>query len=117
MIFPRVCMPESLKEGAPPGTQFAMSPKGWINQEIFFNWLDFFIANIPSVRPVLLIYDGHASHLSIEVIEKARASDIHLLCLPSHCTHVLQPLDVSVMSSLKKHFEKALVSANVGFTP
>ena len=56
MIFPCVHMPELLKEGAPPGTQFATSSKGWINQEIYFNWLDIFIANIPSVRPVLLIY-------------------------------------------------------------
>ena len=107
MIFPRVRLPEALKVGAPPGTQFATSPKGWINQEIFSRWLDFFILNVPSARPVLLIYDGHASHLSIEVIEKARANDIHLLCLPAHCTHILQPLDVSVMGSLKNHFGKA----------
>ena len=59
--------------------------------------------NVPSARPILLIYNGHASHLSIEVIEKARANDIHLLCLPSHTTHIL---DVSVMSSFKYHFSK-----------
>ena len=35
MIFPRVRMPEALKVGAPPGTQFATSPKGWINHDIF----------------------------------------------------------------------------------
>ena len=107
VIFPRVRMNEGLKVGAPPGTQFATSPKGWINSEIFLNWLDFFISFIPSTRPVLLIYDGHSSHISIEVIEKARSNDIHLLCLPSHGTHVLQPLDVSVMSSFKLHFSKA----------
>jgi hypothetical protein len=56
---------------------------------------------------MLLIYDGHASHLSIEVIEKARANDVSFLCLPSHCTHLLQPLDVGVMSSLKAHFGNA----------
>ena len=54
-----------------------------------------------------MIYDGHASHLSIEDIEKAQANDIHLLYLPSHCTHILQPLDVSVMSGVKNHFGKA----------
>ena len=64
-----------------------------------------------------MIYDGHTSHLSIEVIEKARENDIHFLCLPSHCTHLLQPLDVSVMSSLKMHFGKAckqFLSQNTG---
>ena len=62
--------------------------------------------NVPSARPILLIYDGHASYLSIDAIEKARANDIHLLCLPSHTSHILQPLDVSVMSSFKLHFSK-----------
>ena len=81
-------MPEALKVGAPPGTQFATSPKGWINHDMFSQWLDFFILNVPSARPILLIYDGHASHLSIDVIEKARANDIHLLCLPAHYTHI-----------------------------
>ena len=38
------------------------------------------------------------------MIEKARANDIHLLCLTVHCTHILQPLDVG---SLKDYFGKA----------
>ena len=46
------------------------------------------------MRPVLLIQDGHASHMSIGLIELARANDVHLLCLPAHTTHILQPLDV-----------------------
>ena len=106
MIFPRMRINENLRSGAPPGTIFAGSPKGWINKDIFYRWLDFFIDNIPSARPVLLIYDGHASHISMDVIEKARKNDIHLLCLPSHCSHILQPLDVSIMSSLKLQFSK-----------
>ena len=52
--------------------------------------------NIPPSRPVLLYQNGHASHVSIELIELARLNDMHLLCLPSHTSHLLQPLDVSV---------------------
>ena len=70
IIYPRVCIPDNLKVGAPPGTQFAASPKGWINRDIFCHWLDFFMENVASARPILLIYDGHASLLSIEVIKK-----------------------------------------------
>ena len=117
MIYPRVRMPESLKQGAPAGTMFETSPKGWMNQNIFVKWLDHFIAYVPRERPLLLIYDGHGSHLSIEVIEKAKKNDIHFLCLPSHCTHLLQPLHVSVMFSLKTHFGKAckqFLGQNVG---
>ena len=101
MIFPRIRMPEALKMGAPPGTMFVTSPKGWINQQIFLSWLDLFIFYAPRERPILLIYDGHASHLSVEVTEKARENDIHFTIA------LLQPLDVSVMSSLKMHFGKA----------
>ena len=104
MIYPRVRISESLKIGAPPCTMFASSPKGRINKDNFSRWMDFFVENIPSRRPALLIYDGHASYIFMEVIEKAKQNDIHLLCLPSHSSHILQSLDVSVMSSLKSHF-------------
>lgn len=52
MIFLQVCMPEALKQGAPAGTMFATSPKGWINQEIFLRWLDHFISYAPRERPL-----------------------------------------------------------------
>ena len=37
-------------------------------------------------------------------------NDVHLLCLPSHTTHVLQPLDVGVFSSFKHHIGLALIA-------
>ena len=55
--------------------------------------------------------------MSIELIELARSSGVHLLCLPSHTTHVLQPLDVGVFKSLKGNFSKACskyLAANPG---
>ena len=35
------------------------------------------------------------------------ASNVHLLCLPAHTTHILQPLDVRVFKSIKSNFSKA----------
>ena len=69
-------------------------------------WFKFFIASIPSVRPVLLLEDGHSSHITIEVIELAQENNIHLLCLPSHSSHILQPLDIGVFKSFKSNFSK-----------
>ena len=83
------------------------SPSGWINDGLFLQWFKFFLASIPPARPVLLIMDGHGTHMSIELIELARANDVHLLCLPSHTTHILQPLDVGVFKSFKSNFSKA----------
>ena len=108
MIYPRKKrLPESLKEGAIPDTLFACSESDWINSSLYLLWFHFFLEHIPPVRPVLLLQDGHASHTSIEVLELARANNIHLLCLPAHTTHVLQPLDVGVFKSFKSHFSKA----------
>ena len=42
-------------------------------------WFEFFVRTIPPARPVLLILDGHTSHVSIDVVELARANNIHML--------------------------------------
>ena len=100
-------VPENMREGAVPGTVFANSDTGWINANLFLEWFKFFIQQIPSARPILLIQDGHTSHTSIDLIELARENNIHLLCLPPHTTHVLQLLDVGVFKSFKANFSKA----------
>ena len=69
------------------------------------------------MRPVLVIEDGHSSHISMEVIKLAKENDVHLLCLPSHTTHILQPLDMAVFKSLKMHYSiacKSFLSSHPG---
>ena len=56
----------------------------------------------------LLIVDGHASHMSTEMIKFTRARKIICLCLPPHSTNLLQPLDVGVFGPLKQNFKKLL---------
>ena len=108
MIYPRkTSLPEKLKGGAFPNTLFKSSESGWINAALFVEWFAFFLKSIPPARPVLLIQDGHSSHVSIELIEMARENNVCLLCLPSHTTHILQPLDIGVFKSFKSGFNKA----------
>ena len=108
MVYPRKkSVPDRLREGALPGTRFANTESGWIDQQVYLEWFEFFCSSIPPARPVLLIQDGHSSHISIDLIELARGSGIYLLCLPSHTTHILQPLDVGVFKSFKSYFSKA----------
>ena len=61
-----------------------------------------------TIRPLLLIFDGHLTHFSLEVIEKARREDITLLKLLPHVTDILQPLDVACFGPLKRMWEKVL---------
>ena len=49
---------------------------------------------------MLLVLDGHGSHITIDVIEYARSKEIHPLCLPSHTSHILQPSDIGVFKSV-----------------
>lgn len=108
MIYPRKkAVPESMQNGCVPGTVFETSDNGWITQDIYFKWFKLFIKSIPPARPVLLIEDGHSSHITLDVIELARENGIHLLCLPSHSSHILQPLDIGVFKSFKVHYPKA----------
>ena len=108
MVYPRKrSVPDKMRAGAVGGTLFEVSDNGWINKEIFLVWLQHFVDSIPPVRPVLLILDGHSSHVTIEAIELARSNDVLMLCLPSHTTHILQPLDVGVFKPFKAAFSKA----------
>lgn len=52
--------------------------------------------------PILLIMDNHPSHLDYQVITFAKENGIIILTLPPHCSHVLQPLDVTVFGPFKK---------------
>ena len=114
LIFPRARLNPSLMNGAPSGAVAEVSKSGWITEAIFTKWFQHFLLTVqPRSRPepVLLLMDGHASHTgNLDVIEEARANNVQLLVLPSHCTHRLQPLDLSFFKSLNTHYNSEIVS-------
>ena len=76
---------------------------------LFLSWMTrIFLKHCGSQRLVLLFFDGHASHITLYVIDLAQENDVVLFCLPPHTTHALQPLNVSVFKSLKPYFSKAV---------
>uniref|UniRef100_A0A146KT86 Tigger transposable element-derived protein 6 n=1 Tax=Lygus hesperus TaxID=30085 RepID=A0A146KT86_LYGHE len=108
-VFPRKKANPRLMIGAPPGSFATYHSSGWIQKDLFLVWFEKFIqfANPSAQNPVLLILDGHASHTkSVELINRARDNHVHILCLPPHCTHRLQPLDVSFMLPLNTYYEQ-----------
>ncbi len=58
-------------------------------------------ANREKLPPILLIYDCHGSHTTLEWITHARTNNIILFCLIPHTTHRLQPLDVGCFGPLQ----------------
>lgn len=104
-------MKVELQDGAPPGTMFACYPSGWMQTDIFTQWFDHFLKHTkPSAEdPVLLILDGHATHTkNIDFIEKARNNHTTVVCLPPHCSHKLQPLDVAFMAPFNTFYVQAI---------
>ena len=62
-------------------------------------------------KTILLIYDGHQSHKTIELREAALEYGIELYCLPPHTSHRLQPLDVGVFGPLQRAWQNRCVIA------
>ena len=81
----------------PDRAQYQCSNKGWINEFLFSDWFEklFLVETSRIDRPLILIMDNLAAHISIKVIELAKQNQVILLCLPPNTTHALQPLDVT----------------------
>ena len=53
-----------------------------------------------------MVYGGHLTHVSLNLIEKAMEEHIMTVKLPPHATDKLQPLDVCFFGPLKQEWEK-----------
>lgn len=86
--------------------KFSYSPKGWIDDRLALLWLESIFE--PQTATVvgetrLLIIDGHGSRITYTFVKFCVEHNILVLCLPSHSTHLLQPLDVGLFSPYQ-HF-------------
>ena len=101
---------EGWTAGAPRGTYFTQSERGWFDsktfEEWFFNVVLPFYEGKPGVK--VLIGDNLGSHFSATVVHAAKAQNILFVMLPTNSTHIFQPLDVVVFAPLKKYWRKIL---------
>lgn len=91
--------------------QFTATEKGWITDSTAVEWLErvFIPGTQPATpEPRLLVVDGHGSHETTQFMWLCFQHNIRLLFLPPHTSHVLQPLDLAVFSSLKAAYRKEL---------
>ncbi|CAB3228469.1 unnamed protein product [Arctia plantaginis] len=57
-------------------------------------------------QPILLILDNHASHMSLQIFEHCKQNNIHMLSLPPHTSHRMQPLDVTFLGLFKVAYKR-----------
>lgn len=108
-----------------PGERFRFNPlegfteavlgrtkTGWMDSELFYTWVrDHFITAIKDRKvklPVILLVDGHTSHISLETAQLCKSENVILYCLLEHASHILQPCDVTLFGPLKKHWRDSV---------
>lgn len=95
-------------QGGPIGARYGISTKGWMCENNFIDWFrNLFIPSLPEERPVLLILDGHESHVKYEVRQLAKDNQIEIAKMPSHTSHLLQPLDLGIFKPLKQAYDRS----------
>jgi hypothetical protein len=78
-----------------------------MDSEIFFNWFEHhFLVHTPSLRPLLLLLDGHSTHYNPGFIRRAAEEKIIVFCFPPNTTHLTQPLDKGIFGPLKSHWNE-----------
>ena len=66
-----------------------------------------FLQFIPNRKPdqhILLLLDGHRSHITVGLLHLPKAHNIVLFILPAHTSQVLQPMDVGCYGPFQKMY-------------
>jgi RNA polymerase subunit RPABC4/transcription elongation factor Spt4 len=99
-------MNSDLFTDAPEGTLPMISDTGFVNAELFIEWLKHFSSFVKPTKedPVLLILDSHITDCSTEIVLFCRDHHMTLLSLPPRASHRLQSLDVGFFGPLKEAY-------------
>lgn len=95
-----------------PNGHICASEKGWTDDELCVEWFQrVFEPETSKVKKGeyrMLLFDGHGSHVTPEVVRFCEEKKVILLCLPAHSTHILQPCDVGVFGPLAQSYRRYL---------
>ena len=107
-------MTDRLMIGAPADAVGIATDSGWMTSDAFVKYLKHIVKYARPTRydPILLILENHASHnhsshISLQAIEFCREKGIVMVSIPPHCTHRLQPLDITFFGALKTYYSRA----------
>uniref|UniRef100_A0A1X7VA44 DDE-1 domain-containing protein n=1 Tax=Amphimedon queenslandica TaxID=400682 RepID=A0A1X7VA44_AMPQE len=85
---------------------FMDSPKGWMDQELFFLWfMKHFLQYAVTARPLISLLDGHSYYFP-KTIHLAREHDVILFTFPPNTTHLTQQLDKGIFGPLKIQWQE-----------
>lgn len=109
IVYKGLHLYDSWTKNGPPGAWYAVTKSGWMEDTVFESWFKQFVISVTHIeKPLLLIFDGHGSHLTFNTIKNAMDNNIIILCLPPNTSHAFQPLDVGVFGPLKLEWKRIL---------
>ena len=114
-LFPgkRVPVTYNPLEGGVEGSVFSMTNSGYMDTETFYMWLgNHFIPNFPPAKPVVLLIDGHDSHLDLNTFQLAEKNQVYMYSLLKNATHLVQPADVGLFAIMKKSWYSSVREYN-----
>ncbi|KAJ3446991.1 nnp-1 protein putative nuclear protein 1 nop52 [Anaeramoeba flamelloides] len=95
---------------------YAISPRGFITKVLFYEWVRcVFIPGVEAIREfnklpkdewALLVLDGHNSRANLAAIHLLQKHYIDCVVIPSHSSHLLQPLDVGIFKYFKDELRR-----------
>lgn len=114
VIFPLKKISKDIAKNANRDWALAVSEKGWITSEIFFEYVaNTFLKWLKDNNfefPIILFYDGHSSHLKYWLAKFCKENEIIVIVLYPNSTHVTQPLDVGIFKPVKRAWEKKVLA-------
>ena len=94
VLFPVVNFTPEYSIGFPDNFYLGFTKNGWIETSQFYAWLtNHFVNYIPTLCLIVMLLDGHSSHIDFYAVEFCAANGILLFHLPLHSPHALQPTD------------------------
>lgn len=94
-----------MKEDYPTCKLFC-SESGYSNSDLFLEWMYHFTKEMRPSKDfnVILLLNNHASHLNYDTFYLVKENFVHMLTIPPHSSHEVQPLDVGFFSPLKTYW-------------
>ncbi|CAG8493577.1 21804_t:CDS:2 [Cetraspora pellucida] len=94
IIYKGKRMIPGLLDSAPAGSVMGFTEMGYMRESLFRKYIEHFNTSIPLAHPVLLIMDGHKSHVNYTSVNFCSENNILLYTLPPYTTHILQPAEL-----------------------
>ena len=106
----------------PTGIRVFVTKSGSMTKERFPSFCKHFVDHLPEGqgkggKPLILVFDGHASRWSFEGLKFLLDNNVYCLCLPGHTSIWAQPNDGGVNASYKSVLGDAVADISTEFLP